>query len=309
MKKNKLLLTTLVAVSAIALGACGTPVDPESAPTVFCPVGSTLLGISDYANTYQDKVTVGNATLIAPAMLNKQYDIVVAPITAGINVYSKAQNYVLDNVFVWGNFYLLSEMEIDSVDDLNGKTITAFQKGNVPEIVLETVLRSNEIECPSPTYLSNVEATAAAFLQGTADIILSAEPSVQQILSKKPNTHVLDLQKLYKEATNNAELPQAGIFVSKDFIDNTPNYNDYLNLIRNSVRKANQDPTATATNAMKLTDNFTNLGAEKLAAAIPGCNFALKSKEQNKNAINTFLTNSNEIVGTTYTLPDEAFYL
>ena len=57
------------------------------------------------------------------------------------------------------------------------------------------------------------------------------------------------------------------------------------------------------------TDNFTNLGAEKLAAAIPGCNFALKSKEENKNAINTFLTNSNEIVGTTYTLPDEAFYL
>ena len=60
---------------------------------------------------------------------------------------------------------------------------------------------------------------------------------------------------------------------------------------------------------MKLTDNFEKLGAEKLAAAVPGCNFGIKSKEENKKAIEAFLNASNEILGSTYQLPNEAFYL
>lgn len=310
MKKNIILLSAAFAAS-ITLVGCGPnvpPTDDPNLPTVFCPVGSTLLGISEYASNYQDKVTVGNATLIAPALLNVQYDIIVAPITAGVNVYSNAQNYKLDNTFVWGNFYILSNEKIESIADLEGKTISAFQKGNVPEIVLETVLKENGVNS-TVNYLSNVEATATAFLGGTSDIILSAEPSVQTILSKKPNTHVLDLQAEYKKVTNNAELPQAGIFVSNAFISKVGDYNKYLNLLRDSVKSVNSNPQAAAENAMKLTDNFEKLGAEKLAAAVPGCNFGLRSKEENKAAINAFLTASNDILGTQYTLPDEAFYL
>jgi NitT/TauT family transport system substrate-binding protein len=310
MKKNILLLSAVFAAS-ITLVGCG-PTQPEptdpNLPTVFCPVGSTLLGISEYASKYQDKVTVGNATLIPPAFINTQFDIIVAPITAAVNVYSKAQNYKLDNTFVWGNFYILSNEKISSVADLEDKTIASFQKGNVPEIVLETVLKENEVNC-TVNYLSNVEATATAFLGGTADIIVSAEPSVQQILSKKPGTHVLDLQEEYKKVTNNAALPQAGIFVSNEYISKVKDYDKYVNLLRESVKSVNSNPLKAAENAMQLTDNFQNLGAEKLAAAVPGCNFAIKSKEENKAAINAFLTNSNNILATTYTLPDEAFYL
>ena len=308
MRKN---ITLLAAIAAtFTLVGC-TPTAPSAddvnLPTVFCPVGSTLLGISEYASNYKDKVTAGNATLIAPAFINTQDDMIVAPITAGVNVYDKAPNYKLDNTFVWGNFYILSNEEI-TINDLEGKTISAFQKGNVPEIVLETVLKENNINC-TVNYLSNVEATATAFLGGTSDIVLSAEPSVQQILSKKPGTFVLDLQAEYKKVTNNADLPQAGIFVSKAYMEKVPNYNTYLDLLRNSVKSVNSNPLTAAEGAMALTDTFANLGKEKLAAAVPGCNFAIKSKEENVAAINAFLTASNNILGTTYTLPDEAFYL
>ena len=308
MKKNLILLSAAFAAT-IGLAGCG-PVSPDDPklPTVFCPVGSTLLGISEYATAYPNKVQVGNATLIPPAFINTQYDIIVAPITAGVNVYEKAPNYKLDNTFVWGNFYILSNEKIESVADLEGKEISAFQKGNVPEIVLETVLKENKVNC-TVNYLSNVEATATAFLGGTSDIIVSAEPSVQQILSKKPNTYVLDLQKEYKKVTNNAELPQAGIFVSNSYVANNPDWNKYVQLLRDSVLSVNKDALTAATNAMTLTDNFEKLGAEKLAAAVPGCNFGLKSKKENKAAIDAFLLNSNKILGTTYTLPDEAFYL
>lgn len=309
--KKKIILFTSILATSVALVSCGpTTVDPndENLPTVFCPVGSTLLGISKYASDYEGKVEVGNATLISPAFLNTQYDIIVAPITAGVNVYAKSPNYQLDNVFVWGNFYLLSNEEITDVSQLEGQTISAFQKGNVPEIVLETVLKENNINC-TVNYLSNVEATATAFMGGTADIILSAEPSVQQILSKKPNTHVLDLQALYKDVTNNAELPQAGIFVSKAYKERVSDYDKYVNLLRESVLATNEDPLTAAEQAMNLTSNFEQLGKEKLAAAVPGCNFDIKTKEENKAAINAFLTASNNILGTEYTLPDEAFYL
>lgn len=309
--KKKLLLLTAAAAATITMTGCG-PTPPDASdpnlPSVFVPIGSTLIGVSEYAAAYKDKVEVGNATLIAPALLNTQYDVIVAPITAGVNVYSKAPNYKLDNVFVWGNFYLLSNEKIDSIADLEGKTISNFQKGNVPEIVLETVLKENNVNC-TVNYLSNVEATATAFLGGTSDIIVSAEPSVQQILSKKPDTHVIDLQEEYKKVTNNAALPQAGIFVSKQYMEKVKDYDKYLDLIRNSVTSANKDPLKAAQNTMLLTSNFENLGAEKLSAAVPGCNFALKSKEENKKAIDTFLTLSNDILGTTYNLPDEAFYL
>lgn len=309
--KKKLLLLTAAAAATITMTGCG-PTPPDASdpnlPSVFVPIGSTLIGVSEYAAAYKDKVEVGNATLIAPALLNTQYDVIVAPITAGVNVYSKAPNYKLDNVFVWGNFYLLSNEKIDSIADLEGKTISNFQKGNVPEIVLETVLKENNVNC-TVNYLSNVEATATAFLGGTSDIIVSAEPSVQQILSKKPDTHVIDLQEEYKKVTNNAALPQAGIFVSKQYMEKVKDYDKYLDLIRNSVTSANKDPLKAAQNTMLLTSNFENLGAEKLSAAVPGCNFALKSKEENKKAIDTFLTLSNNILGTTYNLPDEAFYL
>ena len=308
---KKYLLLTAVMTATTILGGCA-PFTPDNTdpnlPTVFCPVGSTLLGISEYASNYENKVEVGNATLISAAFMNTQYDVIVAPITAGVNVYSKAPNYKLDNVFVWGNFYLLSNEKIENISDLEGKTISSFQKGNVPEIVLETVLKQNDVNC-TVNYLSNVEATATAFLGGTSDIIVSAEPSVQQILSKKPGTHVLDLQAEYKKVTNNADLPQAGIFVSNDYIAKVKDYNKYIDLLRNSVKSVNTNPLAAAENAMKLTDNFEKLGAEKLAAAVPGCNFAIKSKEENKKAINAFLNASNEILGSTYQLPNETFYL
>ena len=310
MKKHYILLTTLLA-SSISLVGCGpTPIDPTdpNLPTVFCPVGSTLLGISKYAKQYPNQVEIGNATLIAPALLNTQFDVIVAPITAGVNVYSKAPNYKLYNTFVWGNFYLLSNTKINSISDLQGSTISAFQKGNVPEIVLETVLKQNDIDC-TVNYLSNVEATATAFLGGTADIVVSAEPSVQQILSKKPNTFVLDLQAEYKKVTNNADLPQAGIFVSNEYMNKVSDYSKYLDLLKDSVLSVNSDPKEAAESAMTLTDTFSNLGAEKLAAAVPGCNFGIKSKQENINAINAFLTASNDILATEYTLPDEAFYL
>lgn len=306
--KKSLLLITLLSTTSIALGACGAPAtDDKNLPTVFCPIGSTLLGISEYATDYRANVEFGAANLVAGALLNKQYDVVIAPITAAVNVYNKAKNYVLDNVFVWGNFYLLSNTEIKDLSELNNKTIVAFQKGNVPEVVLETVLKSNNITA-NVEYLANVEAASASYLAGTADIILSAEPSVQQILSKKPGTHVIDLQKHYSDATGTSSYPQAGIFVSNDYLNRVEDSERYLNLLRDSVKNAAKNPETTANEAMLLVDSWKDLGAEKLAAAIPGCNFAIKSKEEQKTALETFLTKSNELTGSSYIIPDEGFY-
>lgn len=304
MKKSILLLSLFTLVCSTSCGS----LNDDDFPTVFCPMGSTLIGIADYAYSHQDIITLGNPSLIPAAMLNEQYDVVIAPLTAGLNIYSKAQNYVLDNIFVWGNLYILSNDKLDSITQLEGKTISSFQKDNTPGVVLESILKNKKINC-TINYLSDVSSVAASFLSGTADYIVCAEPSVQNILTKKPNTNIIDLQNVYAEINGSESYPQAGIFVSKKYIESHDNYDDYLQIIRESVLKTNENPMDIAEKSVALNPSFESIGVSTLAKSIPGSHFDIKSLEIQKKSITNYIKNSNDILNTKYEIPGEEFYL
>lgn len=306
MKLNKLIT---LAIIPLIITSCGE-LDTNSYPTVFTPTGSTLLGIADYAYNNKDKVTIGDGTAVAANLLNGNFDVVIAPISAGLTVYSKKQNYKLDNIFVWGNLYILSTSEISSIDDLKDKTITAFQKSNTPGIILQSILNKKNIDC-TVNYLESVAAATASFLSGSSEYILCAEPSVSNVLSKKQNVYKLDLQSVYEDLFGTSSYPQAGIFVSNSYIEKHGDYDDYLNLLRGSVKLTNSDSTKVVKEAMEVTDSFSSIGETTLKSAISGCNFAIKSKKEQQEAIEKYIENANSLnlEGISYTIPDENFYL
>lgn len=307
MKLNKLIILGIV---PMLLTSCGS-LEKDEYPSVFTPTGSTLLGIADYAYNNKEKVTIGDGTAVASNLLNGNFDVVIAPISAGLTVYQKKQNYKLDNVFVWGNVYLLSTNEIKSIDDIAGKTITAFQKSNTPGIVLQSILKKKNIGC-TLNYVDSVSTATAAFMSGSTEYVLCAEPSVSNVLSKKQNVYKLDLQSVYQDLFGTSSYPQAGIFVSNSYIEkHSKDYDKYLDLLRDSVKLTNSDTDKVTKEAMEVTDSFSSIGETTLKKSIPGCNFAIKSKQEQKDAIETYINNANslEIEGVSYVIPDENFYL
>ena len=308
---KRILTIFLLMLALFSLSSC--LVDEKETVKVIAPSGTPTLGIADALNNSESNVdysVVSGSDALIGAFTNHNYDIIVAPVNLGSKFYNTLNNfeYVFYQTIVGGCFYLVTSEDISSFEEINGKEITVFGKNSTPDVIVRSLITHYNLDVKI-NYVNDVSESNAMLVSGKSKIIVSAEPSVQQILSKKPGTHVLDLQAEYKKVTNNADLPQAGIFVSNDYIAKVKDYNKYIDLLRNSVKSVNTNPLAAAENAMKLTDNFEKLGAEKLAAAVPGCNFAIKSKEENKKAINAFLNASNEILGSTYQLPNETFYL
>lgn len=84
-----------------------------------------------------------------------------------------------------GSFFMSRELEGEFVwDDVRGKTIIGARKGGVPQMVLEWVLKQNDIkpfvDVEIITHLA-FEAAVGAFEAGLGDYIAQFEPAVSEV--------------------------------------------------------------------------------------------------------------------------------
>ena len=309
MKKNfKFIYIFVVLFSMLFITGCID--DSSKKVSVIVPTGTPSLGIANVLNdkTLVDANIVSGSDPLIAAFTNASYDVVVAPVKLGAKLYNANENfsYILYKTIVWGNYYLVSNEEIATLESLEGKTVLVFGKNSTPDVVLRTLISAKNINV-NLEYVDDVATADSYHLSGKADIIVSAEPSLTKMSANK-NFYTLDLQKQWQQLTGSYSLPQAGIFIKKDSKDEKY-LKTVLDKMIESVQMAQTKPNVLIASAVSVDENLAKIGKETLQKAIGNCN--LRVEETDKEAIEFYFSQVIQLgIGATVggKLPDEAFY-
>lgn len=309
MKKNfKFIYIFVVLFSMLFITGCID--DSSKKVSVIVPTGTPSLGIANVLNdkTLVDANIVSGSDPLIAAFTNTSYDVVVAPVNLGAKLYNANENfsYILYKTIVWGNYYLVSNEEIATLESLEGKTVLVFGKNSTPDVVLRTLISAKNINV-NLEYVDDVATANSYLLSGKSDIIVSAEPSLTKMSANK-NFYTLDLQKQWQQLTGSYSLPQAGIFIKKDSKDEKY-LKTVLDKMIESVQMAQTKPNVLIASAVSVDENLAKIGEETLQKAIGNCN--LRVEETDKEAIEFYFSQVIQLgIGATVggKLPDEAFY-
>ena len=162
-----------------------------------------------------------------------------------------------------------------------------FGQNSTPDIIVKAILSSKTDLNVEIEYVSDVATANSLLVAGTAEYIVTAEPSISKIKDAK-GFKTLDLQQEYAAISGTSSYPQAGIFVLKA----KKNSKAITKLVENlvaSVNKANEDKENTAKKAVELNETFQTLGEQALVKAIPNCHFAILEKDKEMAAVKTYL--------------------
>lgn len=309
MKRNfKFIYIFVILFSMLLMVGCID--DSSKKVSVIVPTGTPSLGIANVLNdkTLVDANIVSGSDPLIAAFTNASYDVVVAPVNLGAKLYNSNENfsYILYKTIVWGNYYLVSNEEIATLENLEGKTVLVFGMNSTPDVVLRTLISAKNINV-NLEYVDDVTIANSYLLSGKADIIVSAEPSLTKISANK-NFYILDLQKQWQQLTGRYSLPQAGIFIKKNIKDEKY-LKSVLDKMIESVQMASTKPNVLVANAINVDENLAKIGEETLQKAIGNCN--LRVEETDKEAIEFYFSQVIQLgIGATVggKLPDEGFY-
>jgi len=279
----------IFALLSLILVSCGGKKDDYKL-TVSAPGGAPAIAAAELATTYEDdyEFTLGlAATALQPLFANKSSDVIIAPINLGAKLYTVNEEYKLAAVLTWGNLYFASLKKDFVITDMNDADVTFFGEKTVNDAVVKYVLKENEINPASITYLASTSETQEKLLTDSEAIVLIAEPALSVAKTKNANINAISVQELYKEVSGNNEFPQAGCFIKKSTISEHKGVvNEFLKRLEVSSKKTETETELVAGYAEAL-----SLGGKKpvLIKAIPNCNIkfvkAINAKEQIEFAV------------------------
>lgn len=112
---------------------------PDGAPalTVLSLNGTNIYGYDIVVNV------VSKADLVLGALTNGTSDVVVLPTNVCAKLYNKGMKVKLASVNIFGVLYMVSKTEVNSLDDLVGKTIYNIGMGGTPDLTLKYILKTN----------------------------------------------------------------------------------------------------------------------------------------------------------------------
>ena len=274
-----------------------------------------LMDSTNSSNEYTFEVSSAPDEVMAK-LINGSVDIAALPTNVAAAVYNKSEQEIsIAAINTLGVLHILERGDtIQSVSDLEGKTIYATGQGSTPEYVLNYILQKNNIQNVTVEYMAEHAELATALLSGDVNIALLPEPNVTAVLLKDNTIHqALDLTEEWNttQLTNSlmpSQLAMGCIVARKDFIqNNTDAFENFLKEYEESVNYVNNNISEAAELVQKYGIMDSATAAEK---AIPNCNIVFIANDEMKNALQGFYqilfeANPKSIGGA---LPNEDFY-
>ncbi len=293
MKKIKLIpaLLALTLILSFALTACSTvKLDKELVINISVLNGTTGFGaakmMDDSKNGKSElnyNVTVDtDAANIQAGLINGSIDIAALPTNAAAALYAKTNGGVkIAAVNTLGVLYLMTNgVEIDSIDDLAGKTVYAPAQN--PSFILQAILNANGLDDVTvDNGYAQPADLRAALVSGKVDIAVLPEPMVT--IAKSANADLviaLDLTEEWEEAYGENSLMQGCIVVRTEWAEaHTKELEQFLTDYEASV-KFTVDNAKEASELIVANGIFAGKApvAEK---AIPKCNIVYMDAEDN----------------------------
>lgn len=304
---NKLLLT-LGLVGAISILPSCQSVD-TSEVTIILPNGTPTLALGTLINEVDEEI-VTDPTLLQTALITGQTDLVIAPLTAGTNLYLKNKSkYKVEAIITTNNAYLVSRGNNElTPEKLQGKSIVGFQETNTPGIMLKSYLEKYSINAETQ-FEANVNASVNAFKTGLCDYAVVAEPQLTSLEIQYSDLNILSLGAEICEDKNDF-VPQAAIFVNPDSRDDE-DVKAFLKKLEKNINTLNTKPEKYAEGLINSEISyFASYKKEVLTTALPRCNLAYKKASENKESIENFYDNCDKYINNMFqgVKPGEEFY-
>ena len=231
-----------------------------------------------------------DASLVAPIIIGGSVDIAAVPTNLAATLYNKTQGAIeVLVVNTLGVLYLIENgNSINSIYDLEGKTVFLPGSGSNPEFVLKSLLKlaglTNKVTLDY-TYSTPDELTSALAAQ-KASIGVIPEPKVTAATNKNSSLRVaLDFSKEWKSLTG-SELVQGCIIVRKEFLREHPiAVQNFLSAYKESVELINSDYVKAASHIVSagLAPN-----EELVKNALPRCNITYLDGDDMINGLKQF---------------------
>lgn len=292
---KKILALFLVAVMLIGMAACSK--NEKTGVTVNIgvlkgPTGMGAAWLMDQneqglsANSYNFTIA-GAPDVLTGQLISGDMDIAALPTNAISTLYNKTEGKItVLGVNALGVLYILENGDrINSVADLEGKTILASGQGSTAEYVLNYILEQNGVSAEIFWASEHSEAATLA-LSGEYDIVMLPEPFVTTVTTKNGSFRVaLDLTREW-EALGGGELTMGGIAVRTEFLEAHPDaVKAFVKEYANSVAFTNAQPA----DAAKLIAKYEIATEEIAKSAIPRCNIVWLHGENYKAKLENFL--------------------
>lgn len=258
-------------------------------------------------NSY-DFTIAGAPDELTGRLIQGDLNIAALPTNAISTLYNKTEGEIVTlGVNALGVLYILERGDsIETVADLEGKTVLASGQGSTAEYVLNYILDKNGVS--TEIYWASEHSEAATLaLSGDYDVVMLPEPFVTNVTKKDGDFRVaLNLSEEW-ENLGGGVLTMGGIAVRKDFLDENPEaVAEFVKDYANSVAFTNENPAEAAA----LIEKYEIAPAAVAEAAIPRCNIVWLHGEDYAETLKNFL----EIVyeanaaGVGGKLPGDDFY-
>ncbi len=310
------LILAAAMILSVFSGCTPAPVTWTETVQVAALKGPTALGMLNMMEEYQDnaenpyKFTIAAEPNDVVAMINKgEVDIAAIPTNLASTLYHKKGEIKMLALNTLGVLYVVENgNEIQSVSDLEGKTIYSTGQGAVPEYALNYVLEKNNLtDKVTVEYKGQHAELTTLMAAGKASVAVLPQPFVTAAQAKNPGIRVaIDLTQEW-EAANNATLTMGCVVVRNEFLlEHEDIVKSFMAAYEASAIKANEDVDGTA----KLAGRYDIVAQAVAQKAIPACNIVYIDGAEMKTKANTFFAalagmNPASIGGK---LPDDGLY-
>jgi len=253
-------------------------------------------------------------------LLKKEAHIVAIPTNVAANLYNKKEPIRLLNVPIWGILEIITtDKNVKQLSDLRGKEIVVPFRADMPDIVLQSIIKQDGLDPKKDfkiSYVPNPPDAMQMLILRKADNVLLAEPATSMAMRKTGSFPIslvaptlfrsVNLQKEWgRTFKTKASIPQAGLAVVGD-VDKVvvkrfeEEYKKALSWYKTHPKEAGE----------LVAKNISFLKAEAVADSIPHVQLEAKSALDSKADLDNFfkilLNIEPKLIGGK--IPDDGFY-
>ena len=207
----------------------------EDAVRVASLKGPTSMGLVKLMNDDENGAAAqdyeftlsGTADEIVPLLTRGELDIALIPCNLASILYNNTHMISILNINTLGVLYVVENgNEIESVEDLRGKTVYSTGKGTTPEFALNFILNGNGIDPEADLtieYKSEAAEVLSALLSDNAAVAVLPQPYVTAALAQNEGLRIaLNLTEEWEKADPDSGLITGVTVVNNDFLAANP---------------------------------------------------------------------------------------